>query len=174
MSFTVADTRGVVLGALSGVVGTIAMDCLLYRRYRRAGGTESGWRWESGQDVIDWQTASAPGQIGEKVLRAVTRRTPPDRWARSASNAVHWATGAAWGLQYALAAERSGTHRVIPAMALGPVAWAAGYAVLPLVGVYRPIWKYDARTLVEDLSAHVVYGTTTAAASAVLTRAARA
>jgi hypothetical protein len=37
--------------------------------------------------------------------------------------------------------------------------WSSDYVALPLAGVYKPIWKYDARTLYEDLSAHVVFGT---------------
>jgi hypothetical protein len=32
---------------------------------------------------------------------------------------------------------------------------------LPLAGVYQPIWRYDAKTLAKDASAHVVYGTVT-------------
>jgi hypothetical protein len=48
--------------------------------------------------------------------------------------------------------------------------WIAGYAVLPLAGVYKPIWEYDARTLGEDLSAHLVFGAATSAVFAALTR----
>jgi hypothetical protein len=35
--------------------------------------------------------------------------------------------------------------------------------VLPVLGVYKPIWKYDLETLGKDLSAHLVFGTATAA-----------
>jgi hypothetical protein len=42
--------------------------------------------------------------------------------------------------------------------------WATGYAVLPALKVYKPIWEYDTKTLARDLSAHLVYGLTTAAA----------
>jgi hypothetical protein len=34
--------------------------------------------------------------------------------------------------------------------------------VLPLAGVYKPIWEYDVPTLWQDLSAHLVYGLGTA------------
>jgi hypothetical protein len=156
--------RRLALGALSGAVGTVAMDLVLYMRYRREGGTDSAWRWESAEDVKSWHEASAPGQLGEKVERLVTRRTPPDSWARVTTNAIHWATGAAWGLQYAALAGRSTNHPVLRTLALGPAVWLAGYAVLPLAGVYKPIWAYDARTLGRDLSAHLVYGITTGAA----------
>jgi hypothetical protein len=36
--------------------------------------------------------------------------------------------------------------------------------VLPAAGLYKPIREYDRETLAKDLSAHLVYGTTTAAA----------
>jgi hypothetical protein len=32
----------------------------------------------------------------------------------------------------------------------------SGYVILPLAGLYKPIWEYDARTLADDLSAHLV------------------
>ena len=162
--------RRLALGALSGAVGPAAMDMLLYRRYRREGGQDSAWRWESAEGVTTWDEASAPGQLGEKVERLVTRRPPPDRWARPTTNLVHWATGAAWGLQYAALAVRPAKHPVRRALALGPAAWLSGYVLLPLAGVYKPIWDYDAKTLGKDLSAHLLYGATTSSAFAVLTR----
>ena len=42
--------------------------------------------------------------------------------------------------------------------------------ILPQAGVYKPIWDYDARTLAEDLSAHLVFGVTTSVTHAALTR----
>jgi hypothetical protein len=50
----------------------------------------------------------------------------------------------------------------------GAAVWASGYVVLPLLGVYEPIWKYDLETLGKDLSAHLVFGTATAAAFSLL------
>ena len=164
------NVRRLAVGALSGAVGTAAMDLLLYRRYRRDGGQDSAWRWESAEGVTTWDQASAPGRLGEKVERLVTRRPPPDRWARPTTNLVHWATGAGWGLQYAALAARPSKHPLGQALALGPAAWLTGYVLLPLAGVYKPIWDYDARTLGQDLSAHLLYGATTSAAFAVLTR----
>jgi len=35
---------------------------------------------------------------------------------------------------------------------------------LPAATLYQPIWDYDAKTLANDLSAHLVYGLATAAA----------
>lgn len=161
-------SRRAATGAFAGGVGTVAMDLLLYARYRREGGKDSAWRWESAEDVMSWDDASAPGRLGQKVERLVTRRPPPDKWARPTTNAVHWATGVAWGLQYGVLAGRPSRHPALRVLALGPLVWLTGYVVLPLAGVYEPIWKYDARTLGKDLSAHLVYGVTAGGAFAAL------
>ena len=160
--------RQLVGGAVAGAVGTAAMDLVLYRRYRQEDGKESFARWEFAADVMSWDDASAPGQLGLKLARRVTGRPPPERWARTTTNAVHWATGIGWGLQYGVLASRKSRHPWIRALALGPAAWLAGYVVLPLAGVYKPIWKYDARTLGGDLSAHLVFGSATSATLAAL------
>jgi hypothetical protein len=40
----------------------------------------------------------------------------------------------------------------------------AGPAVLPAAGLYKPIQDYDRQTLAKDLTAHLVYGISTAGA----------
>jgi hypothetical protein len=72
-------------------------------------------------------------------------------------------------MQYGALAGRSSRHRVLGVLALGTVVWLSGYVILPLARVYKPIWKYDARTLGKDLTAHLVYGSATGAALAALT-----
>jgi hypothetical protein len=72
--------------------------------------------------------------------------------------------------QYGVLASRTSAHPLVRALSLGPVVWLSGYLILPLAGVYKPIWEYDARTLADDLSAHLVFGITASAAFAVLTR----
>jgi hypothetical protein len=161
--------RHLAAGVVAGAVGTLAMDLLLYQRYWRAGGKDSLQRWELAASVTTWEEASAPGKVGQKLGRLVTRQPPPDSWARTTTNLVHWATGIGWGIQYGLVASRAARHPVVRAAALGPVVWLTGYALLPLAGVYKPIWEYDAQTLGEDLSAHLVFGGVTAAVFAALT-----
>jgi len=163
-------SKKLIVGGLAGAVGTAAMDLVWYRRYRNGGGKEPLWRWESAAGVMGWDEASAPGQLGRKVLRAVSRREPPDEWARTTTNLVHWATGVGWGLQYGALASRTSQHPVLRAALLGPAAWLSGYVLLPLAKVYKPIWEYDRRTLTDDLSAHLVYGAATSAGFAVLAR----
>jgi hypothetical protein len=129
--------------------------------------------WEFAGGVTSWDEASAPGQLGRKAERFVTRRPPPDRWARTTTNVVHWATGIGWGAQYGALARRTSRHPWARAAALGPSAWLSGYVILPLAKVYEPIWNYDARVLADDLSAHLVFGATTSAVFAALRRRAR-
>lgn len=159
-----------VRGAIAGAAGTAAMDLLLYARYRRGGGKDPFLSWEFAGGVMGWADASAPGQLGEKVERAVTGREPPERWARTTTNVVHWATGMGWAAGYGVLAGRSSSHPVIRGLVLGPVVWLSGYVILPLAGVYKPIWEYDAGTLADALSAHLVFGVTTSATYAALLR----
>jgi hypothetical protein len=162
--------RRLVAGAVAGAAGTAAMDLLLYRRARRAGSEDSFLRWELAADVSGWDAASAPGQLGQKVERFVTGRPPPDAWARTTTNVVHWATGIGWAVQYGALARRTSPHPSIRALALGPAVWLSGYVILPLARVYKPIWDYDTKTLGDDLSAHLVFGAVTSAVFAALTR----
>src|SRR5262249_10978732 len=129
----------------------------------------SVWQWEFGSDVTGWDKASAPGQLGQKLLRRVTGQEPPDSWARATTNLVHWATGIGWGVQYALLASTTSAHPQLRALGLGPVAWVASYVILPLAKVYKPIWEYDATVLADDLTAHLVYGSVTSIVFAALT-----
>jgi hypothetical protein len=156
--------RQLGLGAVSGVCGTIAMDTLWYHRYRKGGGDEGISTWEFARSVTGWDNASTPGKVGAKLLTFVARRPAPDSWARPTTNVVHWLTGAGWGIQYSLLTRHVGRDRVALGLLLGPSAWASSYVVLPVLGLYKPIWKYDARTLAKDLSAHVLYGLVTAGA----------
>jgi hypothetical protein len=162
--------RRVAAGALAAAAGTAAMDLLLYRRSRNDGGKDSLLQWEFASGVTSWDEASAPGQVGQKLERAVTGQQPPESWARTTTNFMHWAMGIGSGVQYGALAGRTARHPWLRALALGPTVWLSGYAILPLAKVYKPIWEYDTRTLAKDLSAHLVYGTVTAAVFAVLTR----
>jgi uncharacterized membrane protein YagU involved in acid resistance len=81
---------------------------------------------------------------------------------------MHWGFGTATGAAYALLVG-SRKPRVWYGLPFGMAVWAGGYVVLPLLGVYQPIWKYDRETLEKDLSAHLVFGTATAAAFSLLT-----
>jgi len=155
-------------GVAASAVGTLAMDGWLYRGYRRDGGDAAFGAWESSSGTSSWEDAPAPARAAERVLEAVLKRDVPPRYARALNNAAHWALGLGAGAGYGLAMSSRRESKVAYGVPFGAAVWANGYVVLPLLGVYEPIWKYDLKTLGQDLQAHLVFGTATAAAFSVL------
>ena len=151
----------VVRGVDSSAVGTLVMDALLYRRYRGGGGRTAFVSWETSDGRrLGRRTGPGPRRQADAGERDA-RRVPP-RYARTLNDLTHWGFGLATGAAYGLLAE-SRKPSVWYGLPFGAAVWAAGYVVLPLLGVYQPIWKYDLKTLEKDLSAHLVFGAATAA-----------
>ena len=144
----------------AGAVGTFAMDAVLYRRYRRGGGTDRPFDWEFSAGVKTWEDVSAPGLVGKDVLQRLRGHEPPPEWARSVQNTVHWATGVGWSIPLALVVPQRKRAAWMWGVAIGSIAWLSSYVVLPFAKIYKPIWDYDAKTLADDFSAHLVYGVT--------------
>jgi hypothetical protein len=153
----ITPLAAVVAGLLAGAVGTVTMDTVRYVRQRRAGGEDSPLAWEFAP-VDSWEKAPDPGQVGKRLIEGFTQRELPDRWAWLTSTAVHWAFGSGWGALYGVLAGSQRKPHVLAGVPFGVVVWASGYVVLPAAGLYQPIWKYDAKTLASDLSAHLAYG----------------
>jgi hypothetical protein len=159
-----------VRGVVAGAAGTTAMDLVMYRRYRREGGSQALLEWELSAGVEDWDGAAAPAHVGKRLVEGLFQVELAPKWARLANNVMHWGYGLAWGAQYGVVA---GSARSLPhgyGLLLGPVVFASGYVVLPLAKLYKPIWEYDGATLAKDLSAHVAYGMVTAEAFRLLAR----
>ncbi len=155
-------------GAVAGAVGTAAMDAVWFARYKRQGGEQGLWARETSEGLDSWEDASAPGQVGRRLVRSVCRRDPAHRWARLTTNMMHWAYGLAWGAQYGIVLRSAKRPALTWGLVLGPVVWMSDYVVLPLAKVYKPMWDYDAKTLWKDLSAHLMYGAVTGGAFASL------
>ena len=161
--------RYLVLGALAGAAGTAAMDLVLYRRYQRGGGEDSLWQWEFAGGVTNWDQASAPGQSRREA--GALRHGPATPGRLGAAHDQPDALGHGHQLGRSVRSRwPAPTSRLglLRALALGPTAWLASYVILPLFKVYKPIWEYDAQTLGDDLSAHLVFGTATSAVFAAL------
>jgi hypothetical protein len=153
----------VIRGALAGAVGTAAMDTLLFARYRRGGGTSRVLDWEFSAGVTNWDEAPAPAHVGRRLVEGLFQVQLPPTRARLVNNLTHWAFGIVNGVPYGIVAGSLPTPRVRYGLPFGAAVWSSGYVVLPAAGLYEPIWKYDATTLANDLSAHLVFGLTTAA-----------
>ena len=156
-------------GFLAGTVGTVALDTYQYLRYRKGGGTDSPLAWEF-PSVETWDQAPAPGQVARRVIEGFTQKPLPDRSASLISTIMHWGCGSVNGAGYGVVA--GSLRRPTPATGLpfGVAVWLTGYAVLPLGRLYQPIWKYDIKTLADDLGGHLIFGTTTGTVFWLVTR----
>jgi hypothetical protein len=158
-------------GVLAGALGTAAMDALWFYRYRRGGGQNGPVVWEFVVGLADWEQAPAPALVGKHLYEGLFQRELPARRAALTSNVMHWGYGTAWGALHSLvAASLDGQPVIRCGLLFGALVWATDYVVLPLAKVYKPVWEYDASTLAKDLSAHLVYGVTTAVAFRLLSR----
>jgi Protein of unknown function (DUF1440) len=164
-----SPVAAIVRGALAGVAGTVAMDLLLFARYKRGGGSDSFAAWEFSADVDTWDQAPAPAQVGRRLVEGLFQRPLPDSRAALVNNITHWGYGTFAGVQYGIVASSLRKPRVAYGLPFGAGVWAAGYVVLPAAGLYKPIWQYDRKTLAKDLSAHLLFGVTTASAFALPT-----
>jgi hypothetical protein len=154
----------VVGGLVAGAIGTAVFDAFLFARYRRGGGTTRFADWELSAGVESWEDALAPAHVGKRLVEGLFQVELGPQHARLVNNVTHWAFGIFSGAGYGLVAGSLQKPRILYGLPFGASVWAGGYVVLPAAGLYEPIWKYDIKTLANDLSGHLVYGLATAAA----------
>jgi hypothetical protein len=161
---TLTPLAAVSGGLAAATVGTVAMDLLLYVRYRRGGGSSDFGRWEFSADVDSWDQAPAPALVGKRVVEGLFGLELPDDRAALVNNITHWGYGILNGAPFGIVAGSLASPRIRYGALFGASVWATSYVVLPAAKLYKPIWEYDLPTLAKDLSAHLVYGLTTATA----------
>jgi hypothetical protein len=160
----------VIKGAVAGVVGTLAMDLVWFSRYRRSGGDQSFIQWDLASGTDGYENASAPAQVGKRVVEGLFQIELDPKTARPMTNVVHWATGAGWGTAHGIVHGSMAKPSPLGGLLSGAVAWGTSYATLGPIGLYKPIWEYDAGTLWKDLSAHLAFGLTTGIVFKLLSR----
>lgn len=160
----VTPLGAVTRGLIAGTIGTLAMDTLLYAEYRSGGGKREFSRWESSADIQNWEQAPAPAQVGRRLFEGLFQRELPDSRAALVNNITHWAFGILNGAAYGVVAGSAPKPRAWYGAIFGAGVWGSGYVVLPAAKLYSPIWKYNYKVLGKDLSAHLVYGLSTATA----------
>lgn len=159
---TLTPLGAVARGLAAGVLGTLAMDTLLFSRYRRGGGDSTFADWEFSSGLDSWADAPAPAQVGKRLVEGLFARELPPARAALVDNITHWAFGVFGAVQYGVIVGSLSNRRIGYGLPFGASVWAAGYVVLPAAKLYKPIWEYDRETLAKDLSAHLVYGLATA------------
>lgn len=162
--------RGAGRGLVAAAAGTVAMDLVWYARYRRGGGSDGFVDWELSAGTQDFDHAGTPAKVGRRLVEELVHVELPDRAAAVTNNVVHWATGLQWGAAYGVAVALGLRPGPRSGALLGMVACSTSYALLPLLELYEPIWRYDAKTLAQDYSAHLVFGSVTGAVCWALSR----
>jgi hypothetical protein len=149
--------RQIARALLAGGAGTAVMtgwQALLPRLLETNGGDGEE---QPQNDEERWEQAEAPARAARVVLRNVGV-DPPAAWIPFLTNALHWGYGTGWGAAYAPLAKRTAARPLSEGLLFGLGVWAASYAQLVPLGVYRPPWQYPPATLAEDASYHAVYG----------------
>jgi uncharacterized membrane protein YagU involved in acid resistance len=155
----------VVRGLVAGIAGTAAMTA-----------SQLAVRKARGQPLDTpvprtWADAPPPAQVVKKAADAVGKgRRITKQDVPAVTNAMHWSYGVTWGIAYGLAARYLRPNPVGGAVALGAALWAASYAELVPLGIYKPPWQYPLSELGLDLSYHLVYGGGVAAVYTALER----
>jgi hypothetical protein len=85
----------VLRGVAASALGTLAMDALLYRRYRHGGGDAAFPGWESSEGLVSWKNAPGPALVAKRFLEDVLGHDVSPRYARLLNNATHWGFGLA-------------------------------------------------------------------------------
>lgn len=162
MSASHETPLGAVLkGAVAGIVGTLAMDLVWYSRYRKSGGDQSFAEWDLASGIEDYSSASAPAQVGKRLVEGFFDLKLDPKTAAPMTNIVHWATGSGYGIAHGIVHGSMAKPTALGGLLTGAGAWAMAYATLAPAGLYQPMWEYDAKTLWKDLSAHLVFGLAT-------------
>jgi hypothetical protein len=160
----------VIRGVVAGVIGTAAMDALLFARYRRGGGDSPFAAWEFSGGITTWEDAPAPAHVGKRLFEGLFQTELPPTRAQLVNNVMHWGYGILNAVQYGIVAGSLREPRIRYGLPFGAAVWSGDYVILPAAKLYEPIWSYDVRTLANDLSAHLVYGLATATGVRLLSR----
>lgn len=138
-----------VLGAIAGMVGTMAMTSAMRRLHKRLPEHE--------------RYPLTPREIIDSAVR------PQDEPAKDVTVAVHFLYGAACGALLAAANPRPGKAQ---GAAAGAAVWLGSYmGWIPAVGILKPATEHPARRNALMIAVHFVWGTATAAALTELTNA---
>jgi len=137
-------------GLVAAAVGTAAMTSVQTAYLKRSGAKPS----------------SAPGEMGQRIVKGVLRRRVARRHRDALNQAMHALYGTSWGLPFGLVV---GSLRQRPRAStsggtLGVAAWTASLVGLPALGLAPAPWQQSPGALTSDLSLHLVYGAATGAA----------
>ena len=99
----------VARGLVAGAIGTVAMDSLLFARYRR-GGRQYFEPWEFSSGLASWENAPAPALVGKRLVEGLFERELPPRHAGWSTTSRTGPTGSSAARSTALSRDRCAPH----------------------------------------------------------------
>ena len=136
----------IVLGALAGLAGTVAMTAAMRATHRHLPAAE--------------RYPLPPREIIEGALPEPVKDEVGEQGRQTATLAAHFGYGALTGAAYGLAAPRSG---VVGGAVYGVLVWAGSYfGLMPGLGVLKPAQQHPAGRNLLMIGAHLVWGGTLA------------
>lgn len=157
-------------GLAAGLVGTAAMTAYqeLVSWMKRSRSGDAG---KTDSSPKDWHQAPAPAQVGKRLIEGLFQReVSPDRISLL-THTMHWVYGIGWGGIYGIVQGTAKAPPIRQGLLFGTGVWGMSYVELVPMGLYQPPWAYSMKTLATDLSYHLVYGVSVAAAYEGITRA---
>ncbi len=162
MTFGRKAREGVLVDALVGAASGLAASWVMERA--------QGPIWRIGGEATRRREQEAQGGLEPATVRAAERaagaigRSLPDERKGAASEAVHYATGAAFGALFGVLAPRIPLPALVAGAIYGAAVWLlSDETLVPALGLSRRPWDYPASTHAKSLAAHLVYGATTGA-----------
>lgn len=137
-------------GFAAGVVGTAAMTALQELVSLVRGG--------GGGPPHRWADAPAPAQLGKRLLEGVFEQRVTLQRAPLLTHAFHWGYGTALGGAYGLVQATLRANPWAMGLGFGASAWALSYVELVPMGLQKPPWEYEPKTIAVDVSYHLAYG----------------
>ena len=146
----------VALGAIGGMIGTVAIFSALAANKKLASETEAPLKEDPGEFMVE--TAE------NQTLTKKEQREVPKIAETVAANALHFSYGASGGALYALLRPKS-ENLILEGAALGTAIWAIGYlGWLPAVGLLPPPTEQKPIQVFTPVWQHWLYGVVTIAA----------
>src|SRR5436305_5182853 len=127
-----------VRGLLAGAAGTAAMTAYQYV-FARASGDGAG---DERSNDDPWANAPAPAQVAKRIVEGVFGYDVTAARIPVLADAMHWLYGTGWGSIYGAVQGTLHTRPLRSGLGFGTGVWAASYATLVPMGIYRPPWPY--------------------------------
>lgn len=176
--------KGLVLGAVGGAIGTLAMGYYFQTTSSLMSNEESKQSTEDGGNNSSQEPElisvvgkhyqddeSSTAALGRIVYQTLTGKPPESQTKTAMSQIIHWSFGAANGALYGAVRANAGIPDVAGGAFFGANVWLwASTLMVPLLGLSPSPTTTPTQQHVNYLGGHIVYGITTAAVTQTLYR----